>query len=129
MSDLRILAACALLAVGISAAVSAAVMRFGAAPAPDIATVRLGEIAASWAVKAAGENSPAETTAANARLWAAALETALRETAARHRVVLLPARAVAAGAPDLTHEIEAALAGAPAEPRTGGVDRSGEEGP
>ena len=129
MSDLRVLAACALLAAGISAAVSAAVNRFGAAPAPGIATVRLGEIAAAWAVKAAGESSPAETAAANARLWAGALETALRETAARHRVVLLPSRAVAAGAPDLTHEIEAALAGALAEPRTGGMDRSGEEGP
>ena len=129
MNDLRLLAASVLLAVGISAAVSAAVMRFGAAPAPGIATVRLGEIAAAWAVKAAGENTPAETTAANARLWAAALETALRETAARHQAVLLPARAVAAGAPDLTHEIEAALAGALAEPRTGGADRAGEERP
>ena len=120
MSDLRVLAASVLLAVGISAAVSAAVMRFGATPAPGIATVRLGEIAAAWAVKAAGEKSPAETTAASARLWAAALETALRETAARHRVALLPTRAVAAGAPDLTHEIEAALAAsASPNPETG----------
>ena len=111
MNDLRVLAASVLLAAGMAAVISAAVVRFGAAPAPGIASVRLGEIATAWAVKAAGENSPAETTAANARLWAAALETALRETAARHRVVLLPARAVAAGAPDLTHEIEAALAG------------------
>ena len=129
MSDLRLLAACALLAVGISAAVSAAVMRFGAEPAPGIATVRLSEIAAAWAVKAAGEQSSEETAAASARLWAAALDTALRETAARHRVVLLPARAVAAGAPDLTHEIEAVMAEALVNPRTGGVDRSGEEGP
>ena len=129
MSDLRVLAASVLLAAGISAAVSAAGMRFVMPPAPGIATVRLGEIAAAWAVKAAGENSPAETTTADARLWAAALETALQETAARHRVVLLPARAVAAGAPDLTHEIEAALAGTLAELRTGGVDRSGKEGP
>ena len=110
MSDLRLLAASVLLAAGISAAVSAAAMRFGAAPAPGIATVRLGEIAAAWTVKAAGEQSSEEAASASARLWAAALETALRETAARHRVVLLPARAVAAGAPDLTHEIEAALA-------------------
>ena len=112
MSDLRLLAASLLLAAGVAAVVSAAAIRFAAAPAPGIATVRLGEIAGAWAVKAAGEQSSEETTAANARLWAAALETALRETAARHRVVLLPARAVAAGAPDLTHEIEAALAGA-----------------
>ena len=113
MSDLRVLAASVLLAAGMAAVVSAAVMRFAMPPASGIATVRLGEIAAAWAVKAAGKQSSEETAAASARLWAAALETALRETAARHRVVLLPARAVAAGAPDLTHEIEAALAGAP----------------
>ena len=112
MSDLRLLAASVLLAAGVAAVISAAVIRFGTAPAPGIATVRLGEIAAAWTVKAAGEDSPAGTTAANARIWASALEAALRETAARHRVVLLPARAVAAGAPDLTAEIEAALAGA-----------------
>ena len=129
MSDLRVLAAAVLLAAGISAVVSAAVMRFGAAPAPGIATVRLGEIAAAWAVKAAAENSPAEATGASARLWAAALETALRETAVRHRVVLLSSRAVAAGAPDLTHEIEAALAEALAGSRADSADQASEARP
>ena len=60
---------------------------------------------------------------ADARLWAAALETALARVAARHRVVLLPARAVAAGAPDLTAEVEAELAGLPAGSAAGAAAR------
>ncbi len=109
MSDLRVLAAAVLLAAGVAAAVSAAVTRLGAAPAPGIATVRLGELTAAWAVRAADSGASADASAARTRAWAAALERTLRETADRHRVVLLPARAVAAGAPDLTAGIEAAL--------------------
>ena len=99
-----------LLAGAVSAAVSAAAIRFAANDAPAIASVRLGEIAGAYAVEAAGVEGSTEDTAADARRWAAALETALGAVAERHGVVLLPARAVAAGAPDLTAEVEAALA-------------------
>ena len=100
-----------LLAGAVAAAVSAAMLRFAPVDAPRIASVRLGEMTARYAVKAAGENAPAAAAASDARAWGTALETALGRVAARHRVVLLPARAVAAGAPDLTAEVEAALTG------------------
>ena len=125
MSDLRVLAAAVLLAAGVAAAVPAATIRFGGDPAPRIApaiaTVRLGQLTADYAVRAAGSGASAEASAARTRAWAAALENALAIVSRRHRAVLLPARAVAAGAPDLTDEVEAALAaamtkaGAPAE--------------
>ena len=124
MSDLRILAASVLLADGVAAAVSATVLRYGPAivpghgamEAPRIATVRLAELAAGHAARVArAGTSPGETAAAT-RAWAVALEYALVQVAARHRAVLLPARAVAAGAPDDTAEIEAAMAAALAEP-------------
>ena len=98
-----------LLSGAVAAAVSAATVRFASVEAPQIASVRLGGITAAWAVTAAGKDSTAEATAADARAWAAALETALTMVAERHRVVLLPARAVAAGAPDMTAHVEAAL--------------------
>ena len=66
---------------------------------------------AAYAVKAAGENAAAAAVASDARAWGAALEAALARVAARHDVVLLPARAVAAGAPDMTARVEAVLAG------------------
>ena len=100
-----------LLAGAVAAAVSAAMLRFAPVDAPRIASVRLGEMTAGYAVKAAGENAPAAAAASDARVWGTALETALGRVAARHRVVLLPTRAVAAGAPDLTAEVEAALTG------------------
>ena len=98
-----------LLSGAVAAAVSAAMVRFSGPQAPAIASVRLGEITAAWAVTAAGKDSTAKATAADARAWAAALESALAMVAERHRVVLLPARAVAAGAPDMTTHVEAAL--------------------
>ena len=128
MSELRVLAASVLLAGGVAAAVSAAVLRYGptiessivpghgAHAPPRIATVRLGELAADHAARVARAGvSPGETAAAT-RAWAVALEQALARVAARHRAVLLPARAVAAGAPDLTAEIEAAMAATLADP-------------
>ncbi len=128
MSELRVLAAAVLLAGGVAAAVSATVLRYGpaiessivaghGADAPArIASVRLGELAADHALRVArAGTSPGETAAAT-RAWAVALERALARVAAHHRAVLLPARAVAAGAPDLTAEIEAAMAAAIAEP-------------
>ena len=100
-----------LLAGALAAAVSAAMLRFASDGRPMIASVRLGEMTARYAVKAAGENAPAAIAASDARAWGTALETALGRVAASHGVVLLPARAVAAGAPDLTAEVEAALTG------------------
>ena len=128
MSELRVLAACALLAGGIAAAVSATALRYGpeigwavvsghgAAQAPRIASVRLAELAAAHAARIArADTAPGEVAAAT-RAWAVALESALARVALHHRAVLLPARAVAAGAPDLTAEVEAAMAAALANP-------------
>ena len=99
-----------LLAGAVAAAVSAAMLRFAPNDSPRIASVRLGEMTAAYAVKAAGENAAAAAVASDARAWGAALEAALARVAARHDVVLLPARAVAAGAPDMTARVEAVLA-------------------
>ena len=95
-----------LLSGAVAAAVAAAVLRYGVDPPPRIAGVRLGEMTAAWTTRAAAEGR----SAAEVRAWGAALEAALDDVAARHGVVLLPARAVAAGAPDLTRQVEAALA-------------------
>ena len=124
MSELRVLAACALLAGGISAAVSATVLRYGpeimpghgAVEAPRIATVRLAELAAAHAARVARAGTAPGEVAAATRAWAVALESALARVALHRRAVLLPARAVAAGAPDLTAEVEAAMARAMAGP-------------
>ena len=107
-----------LLAGAVAAAVSAAMLRFAPVDGPRIASVRLGEMTVAYAVKAAGENAAAAAVASDARAWGAALETALARVAARHDVVLLPARAVAAGAPDVTAEVEAVLAGLLASSRS-----------
>ena len=100
----------ALLAAAVAAAVSAAMLRYGPNDSIRIASVRLGEMTAAYAVKAAGDGSSADTAAADARRWGTALETALARVAVRHGAVLLPARAVAAGAPDVTAQVEAVLA-------------------
>ena len=107
-----------LLAGAVAAAVAAAMLRFAPADGPRIASVRLGEMTAAYAVKAAGENAAAAAVASDARAWGAALEAALARVAVRHDVVLLPARAVAAGAPDVTAEVEAVLAGLLASSRS-----------
>ena len=107
-----------LLAGAVAAAVAAAMLRFAPDDGPRIASVRLGEMTAAYAVKAAGENAAAAAVASDARAWGAALETALARVAARHGAVLLPARAVAAGAPDVTAEVEAVLAGLLASSRS-----------
>ena len=90
----------------VAAAVAAATLRYGVEPAPGIASVRLGEMTAAYTTRAAAEGRTAE----DVRAWGEALETALDRVARRHGVVLLPARAVAAGAPDLTRSVEAVLA-------------------
>ena len=96
----------ALLSGAVAAAVAAATLRFGVEPAPVIASVRLGEMTAAYTTRAASEGRTAE----DVRAWGEALETALDRVSRRHDAVLLPARAVAAGAPDLTPQVEAALA-------------------
>ena len=95
-----------LLSGAVAAAVAAATLRFGIEEPPRIAGVRLAEITAAYTTRAAGEGESAEEV----RVWGEALEAALDRVAERHRLVLLPARAVAAGAPDATARVEAALA-------------------
>ena len=101
-----VLVSAVLLAGAVAAAVAAATLRYGVEPAPGIASVRLGEMTAAYTTRAASGGKTAE----DVRAWGEALESALDRVAARHGAVLLPARAVAAGAPDLTAEVEAALA-------------------
>ena len=96
-----------LLSGAVAAAVSAAMLRLAAPePPPRVAGVRLAEMTAAWTTRAAEEGAGVE----DARAWGAALETALDRVAERHRLVLLPARAVAAGAPDVTALVEGTLA-------------------
>ena len=101
-----VLASAALLAGGLAAVVAAATVRLAPDEAPRIASVRLGEMTAAYATRAAKDGRASE----DVRAWGAALEAALEEVAARRGAVLLPARAVAAGAPDATAEVEAAMA-------------------
>ncbi len=113
-SSWPVMASAVLLSGAVAAAVAAAILRYGPdfvpgygvqAP-PRIAGVRLAEITAAYTTRAASEGKGAE----DVRAWGAALEIALDRVARRHGAVLLPARAVAAGAPDLTRQVEAALA-------------------
>ena len=113
-----------LLSGGVAAAVAASVLRYGAEPAPGVASVRLGEMTAAYTTRAASEGGTAE----DVRAWGAALEAALGLVADRHGAVLLPARAVAAGAPDLTPEVEAALAAVLARGRPEGIAPPPEDG-
>ena len=101
-----VLVSAALLAGGLAAVVAAAAVRLAPDEAPRIASVRLGEMTAAYATRAAKDGRAGE----DVRAWGAALEAALEEVAARRGAVLLPARAVAAGAPDATAEVEAAMA-------------------
>ncbi len=106
MNEFRLLASALLLSGGMAAAVAAATLRYGVEPAPRIAGVRLAEITAAYTTRAAAEGR----TSGDVRAWGAALEAALDHVSEHHGAVLLPARAVAAGAPDLTRQVEAALA-------------------
>ena len=109
MSEVRVALSAMLLAFGVAAAVAAGVVRMTVDEGPRTASVRLGELAGEHAADAARADGTAEEAAAATRAWAAALEAALGEVAARHGTVLLPARAVAAGAPDVTAEVRAVL--------------------
>ena len=100
------MASAVLLSGALAAAVAAAMLRLAAPEAASIASVRLGEMTAAYTTRAAAEGQTAE----DVRAWGEALEAALDRVSGRHGAVLLPARAVAAGAQDLTPEVEAALA-------------------
>ena len=105
-SNWPVMVSAVLLSGAVAAAVAAATLRYGVEEPPRIASVRLAEITAAYTMRAASEGKSAE----DVRAWGEALEAALYRVAARHRLVLLPARAVAAGAPDATARVEAALA-------------------
>ena len=112
-----------LLSGAVAAAVAAATLRYGVETPPGIASVRLGEMTAAYTTRAAAEGGTVE----DVRAWGEALETALDRVSRSHGVVLLPARAVAAGAPDLTAEVEDTLAALLARARAeGGVPASGD---
>ena len=105
-SVLPVMASAVLLSGAVAAVVSAAMLRLAAPePPPRVAGVRLAEITAAWTTQAAEEGASVE----DARAWGAALEAALDRVAEQDRLVLLPARAVAAGAPDVTPWVKGTL--------------------
>ena len=85
-------------------------MRFSLEKPPRIASVRLASLTAGYVTRALREGGDSKKALAAAREWGARLEEALAIVAARRGVVLLTAGAVAAGAEDLTAEVEAAMA-------------------
>ena len=118
MSELRLLGCAVLLNLGVAAVLGVGIARHAVEAVPRIATVGLTELVAEHAERAANAGGRDGEAAAATRAWARALEDALGTVAERHNSVLLPARGVAAGAPDLTAEvraeIERSLARAPA---------------
>ena len=104
-SNWPVMVSAVLLSGAVAVVVAAAMLRYGVEPAPGIASVRLGEMTAAYTTRAAAEGRTAE----DVRAWGEALEAALDHVAERHGLVLLPARAVAAGAPDVTWLVEAVL--------------------
>ena len=106
----RLLACAVLLNAGVSAVLAAGFSRQPADAPPRVASVRLAELVAGRVDSAARENPDAVSAARSARDWARALESALDGVSIRSGVVLLPAQSVAAGAPDLTAEVETELA-------------------
>ena len=111
-----------LLSGALAAAVGAATVRLAAPDPPRVASVRLGEMTAAYTTRAASEGRTSE----DVRAWGVALETALDRVAEIHGVVLLPARAVAAGAPDLTGDVEAVVAALLARAAAAGSPAPGE---
>lgn len=103
-------AAALLLAAGVAAAVSAVTVRVSPKKAPRIAVVRLADLTADYVTRSLRDGGDSKKALAATRAWAVRLEDALARTAARRGVVLLTAGAVAAGAVDLTREVEAAMA-------------------
>ena len=95
--DLTAVVCTLLLSAAVASAVAVAMVRLTQPDPPRIASVRLAELTAGFALDVAGDSRSEEEAAAEARRWASALQRALRTVAERHRAVLLPARAVAEG--------------------------------
>lgn len=110
MNGLSGFCAALLLAAGVAAAVSAGTMRFSPAKPPRIASVRLSTLTKDYVTRSLRAGGDSEKALAAAREWGTRLERALASVAARRGVVLLTAGAVAAGAEDLTGEVEAVMA-------------------
>ena len=110
MRGLPAFAAALLLATGVSAAVSAVTVRLATENIPRIASVRLSSLTADYVTRSLRDGGDSKKALDAARDWARRLEEALARTAARRGVVLLTSGAVAAGAQDLTREVEAAMA-------------------
>ena len=110
MREFSAIAAALLLAAGVAAAVSAGTVRFAPGKPNRIASVRLSSLTADFIAKTHRQGGNNEEALAAARDWGARLEEALARVAARRGVVLLTAGAVAAGAEDLTTEVEAEMA-------------------
>ena len=103
-------AAALLLAAGVAAAVSAVTVRVTMERVPRIASVRLSSLTADYVTRSLREGGDSKKALEEARAWAGRLEEALTRVSTRRRAVLLTAGAVAAGAEDLTAEVEAAMA-------------------
>ena len=110
MSGFPAFVAASLLAAGVSAAVSAVTVRASLENVPRVASVRLSSLTADYVTRTLREGGNNEEALGAARDWAGRLEEALARTAERHGAVLLTAGAVAAGAKDLTSEVEAVMA-------------------
>ena len=110
MSGFSAFAAALLLAAGVAAAVSVVTVRVSPEKAPRIAVVRLADLTTEYVTRALRDGGDSKKALDSARAWAVRLEEALVGVATHHGVVLLTAGAVAAGAEDLTAEVEAAMA-------------------
>ena len=112
----RLLACAVLLNAGIAAVIAAGFAKKAADAVPRIASVRLAELVSKQVDDSVRVEAGAEAAAREARAWGQALEEALHTVALRRGVVLLPVRSVAAGALDVTGEVEAEMARLLAEP-------------
>ena len=110
MSGFSAFAAALLLAASVAAAVSAVTVRVTMERVPRIASVRLSSLTADYVTRSLRDGGDSKQALSAARAWAVRLEDALTRIAARRGVVLFTAGAVAAGAEDLTAEVEAAMA-------------------
>ena len=76
---------------------------------PRIGRVRLNELTAEYMAGVAGTLDGEANPAATVRAWAENLEAALQSVAEERGVVLLPAEAVIAGAPDYTGDVRSRM--------------------
>ena len=110
MRGIPAFAAALLLAAGVSAAVSAVTVRLATENIPRIASVRLSSLTADYVTRSLRDGGDSKKALDEAREWAGRLEEALTRVSTSRRAVLFTSGAVAAGAEDLTREVEAAMA-------------------